>query len=275
MRFLSVVRCAVLLGSVTALASAQPKSTGAHRRGRAVTKPADTAPDKDTPAAAPTSAPSSSDSNPYGEPDNAASSAAPAASEPAAPADGKIGDTPPPPRPDVGAGGKPSPLNPEANEFPKAAPSPGPANLDALMSDIAALRARVAALTTSLFSSKLRVYIHTDGDDAKVASFVVTLDDGTVFRGEPGFVADDEKIVYEHAVAPGAHVVGVEVERQDARGTTYRTWQVSRFSVQVPERKVLEAIVDVDDDSNMGKDFPSDQDGKYDLRIRLRAKVAE
>ncbi len=274
MRLLSVVRCAVLLGSVTALASAQPKNPGAHRRGHAVTKPAEPAPDKDAPAAAPASPPASGDSNPYGEPDNAASSPTPAAAEPAAPADGKIGDTPPP-RSAAGAGGKPSPLNPEANEFPKTTPSPGPANLDALMSDIAALRARVAALTTSLFSSKLRVYVHTDGDDAKVASFVVTLDDGTVFRGEPGFVANDEKIVYEHAVAPGAHVVGVEVERQDARGTTYRTWQVSRFSVQVPERKVLEAIVDVDDDSNMGKDFPSDQDGKYDLRIRLRAKVAE
>jgi hypothetical protein len=183
-------------------------------------------------------------------------------------------DDKPPPQASAGAQNL-SPLNPEPNESPKASPAPGPEALDKLIADIATLRARVAALTTSLFSSKLRVYVHTDGDDARVQSFVVTLDDGVVFKGESGFVAEDERVVYEHAVAPGSHVVGIEIERQDARGAAYRTWQTTRFAIQVPERQTLEAIVTVEDDSDMASDFPDDQDGKYELEVKLRAKVAK
>jgi hypothetical protein len=187
--------------------------------------------------------------------------------------DPKLDERPPP---STGSDAKKmSPLNPEPPESPKAAPPPGPAPLDGLIADIAALRARVAALTTSLFSSKLKIYVHTDGDDARILSFSVTLDDGVVFRGDTGFMAEDEKVVYEHAVAPGSHVVGIEIERQDTRGATYRTWQTTRFALQVPEKKVLEAIVVVEDDSDMADDFPDDQDGKYKLGVRLRAKVME
>jgi hypothetical protein len=198
---------------------------------------------------------------------------APAASGGTAEPDTKIDDKPPQ---TAGSGGTTlSPLNPEPGESPKAAPAAGPEALDKLIAEIATLRARVAALTTSLFSSKLKVYVHTDGDDAKVLGFVVTLDDGVVFKGDPGFVAEDEKVVYEHAVAPGSHVVGIEIERQDTRGASYKTWQTTRFALQVPEREVLEAIVVIEDDSDMADDFPDGQDGKYELGVRLRAKVVK
>jgi hypothetical protein len=213
--------------------------------------------------------------NPYGAAQPAAA-AAPAA-EPVpqtASGDAKL-DEPPPPRTSGPEGPKPSPLNPEPPESPKNAPGAAPVALDRLIADIATLRARVAALTTSLFSSKLRVYVRTKGDDARVQAFAVTLDDGVVFREGSGLVPGDEKVVYEHAVAPGAHVVGIEIERQDARGPAFRTWQTTRFAIQVPEKKTLEAIVVVTDDSDMADDFPDDQDGKYDLHVRLRAKVAE
>jgi hypothetical protein len=179
--------------------------------------------------------------------------------------------------PQTTGGGGPtlSPLNPEPAESPKAAPAAGPEALDKLIAEIATLRARVAALTTSLFSSKLKVYVHTDGDDARILGFVVTLDDGVVFKGDPGFVAEDEKVVYEHAVAPGSHVVGIEIERQDTRGAAYKTWQTTRFAIQVPEREVLEAIVVIEDDSDMADDFPDGQDGNYELGVRLRAKVVK
>lgn len=207
--------------------------------------------------------------------DEAPPAAAPDRGEPEAPSDDttKLDDKPPPQA--SGSGQNLSPLNPEPNESPKPSPAAGPEALDKLIADIATLRARVAALTTSLFSSKLRVYVHTDGDDARVQNFVVTLDDGVVFKGDAGFIAEDEKIVYEHAVAPGSHVVGIEVERQDTRGAAYRTWQTTRFAIQVPERLTLEAIVTVEDDSDMASDFPDDQDGKYELGVKLRAKVAK
>jgi hypothetical protein len=170
---------------------------------------------------------------------------------------------------------KPSPLTPAPAEFPSGVAKPPPFEYDKLLGDIAALRSRVAALTTTLFASKLRVVVETRGDDARLASFNITLDDGVVFAAPSSFSAEDERTVYEHAVAPGHHVVGVEIERYDARNKEYRTWQSSRFSVIVPESKLVDAHLTVTDDSDMAEDFPDDADGEYDLRVKLRARVEE
>lgn len=251
-----------------------PRMAGAPRVAGAPKKPA---PRKAHAPKSPAETPSTPEESPYDATghDETAPAAAADKAPPEAPTDDatKLDDKPPPQT--SGSGQNLSPLNPEPNESPKPSPSAGPEALDKLIADIATLRARVAALTTSLFSSKLRVYVHTDGDDARVQNFVVTLDDGVVFKGENGFIAEDEKVVYEHAVAPGSHVVGIEIERQDTRGAAYRTWQTTRFAIQVPERQTLEAIVTVEDDSDMASDFPDDQDGKYELGVKLRAKVAK
>jgi hypothetical protein len=170
---------------------------------------------------------------------------------------------------------QPSPLTPKPEEFPSGVAKPPPFEYDKLLGDIAALRSRVAALTTTLFASKLRVVVETRGGDARLASFNITLDEGVVFSAPDRFTAEDERTVYEHAVAPGHHVVGVEIERYDARNKEFRTWQSSRFSVVVPENKLVDSHLIVSDDSSMAEDFPSDQDGEYDLRVRLRARVVE
>ena len=166
-------------------------------------------------------------------------------------------------------------LTPKPEEFPSGVAKPPPFEYDKLLGDIAALRSRVAALTTTLFASKLRVVVETKGDDARLASFNITLDDGVVFAAPDRFSAEDERVVYEHAVAPGHHVVGVEIERYDARNKEFRTWQSSRFSVVIPESKLVDAHLKVIDDSDMADDFPSDADGEYDLRVKLRARVVE
>lgn len=170
---------------------------------------------------------------------------------------------------------KPSPLTPKPEEFPSGVAKPPPFEYDKLLGDIVALRSRVAALTTTLFASKLRVVVETKGDDARLASLNITLDDGVVFAAPERFAAEDEKIVYEHAVAPGHHVVGIEIERYDARNKDYRTWQSSRFSVVIPESKLVDAHLKIIDDSDMADDFPSDADGEYDLRVKLRARVVQ
>lgn len=170
---------------------------------------------------------------------------------------------------------KPSPLTPKADEFPDGSAAPPPAEYDKLLGDIAALRSRVAALTTTLFKSKLRVMVETDGDDARITSFRVTVDDGVVYVAGEQFSAEDERTVYEHAVAPGHHVLGVEIERVDARNREYKTWQVTKMSIVVPESKVLEALCTLEDDSGMAEDFPDDQDGEYELNVKLRARVAD
>jgi hypothetical protein len=170
---------------------------------------------------------------------------------------------------------KPSPLTPKPEEFPDGGVAPPPADYDRLLGDIAALRGRVAALTTTLFKSKLRVLVETDGDDARITSFRVTVDDGVVYVAADQFSAEDERTVYEHAVAPGHHVLGVEIERVDARNREYKTWQATKMSIVVPESKVLEALVSLEDDSGMAEDFPDDQDGEYELNVKLRARVAD
>ena len=186
-----------------------------------------------------------------------------------------LGDPPPKQADGPADKTKPSPLTPRANEFPDGGAAPAPAEYDRLLGDIAALRARVASLTTTMFKSKLKVFVETDGDNARITKFVVTLDDGVVYVAGDRFSANDEKPVYEHAVAPGHHILGVEIERVDSRGREYKTWQNTKMSIVVPESKVVEARVELEDDSDMAVDFPDDQDGEYELNVKLRAQVAD
>lgn len=188
--------------------------------------------------------------------------------------DSKLDERPPPTKGNSGEQ-KLSPLNPEQEEFPGGTPPRSPGELTKLLSDIATLRGRVAALTTSLYSSKLRIYVRTDGDEARIDRFNLTLDEGTVFQAPARFVAEDSRVVYEHAVAPGNHVVGVEVERHDARRATYKTWQVSKFAITVPDKELLELDMRIEDDSDIAEDFPDDQDGEYELGVRMRVRVTE
>jgi len=193
---------------------------------------------------------------------------------PATPGD-DLGAPPPKGAAEQNPATKPSPLTPAPAEFPSGEAKPPPFEYDKLLGDIAALRSRVAALTTTLFASKLQVVLEARGDDARLAGLSITLDDGVIFAAPDRFDAGNERTVYEHAVAPGHHVVGVEIERYDSRNKEFRTWQSSRFSVIVPESKLVNTHLTIVDDSDMAEDFPDDADGEYDLRVKLRARVVE
>jgi hypothetical protein len=217
--------------------------------------------------------------NPYEDTAAPQGSAAPS---PGSTTPGDAGGGPvPAPRGELGDGGiRPSPLNPAANEMPPA-PGAAPAasasasapgvDYDKLLADIAALRARVAAVGDNLFTSRISIAAQTDGGHAKVARFLVSLDDGVVYTGAAGFHADDPMVVYEHAVAPGRHAVTVDVDRRDERDDSFRTSQRSRFVVDVPKDQRLTVTLRLGDDSSMGADFPGDRKGKYDLRVRMKA----
>ncbi len=166
-----------------------------------------------------------------------------------------------------------SPLNPRPEEFPDGGAVATPGDLDKIMGDIAALRARVAAIGDTLFKSRIVLKVETRGDHAKIGKLAISLDEGIVYNAPPNFFADDETTIYDHAVAPGRHVLTVEAERRDDRGDTFRTGQRSRVTLEVPENQRLETRIRIDDDSDMGSDFPSSQKGSYDLRVRVRAKA--
>lgn len=175
--------------------------------------------------------------------------------------------------PEMGVdGGKWSPLNPAPDELRNVNLDAGvPVDYDRLLADVAALRARVAAVADSLYRSRVSVSLQLDGDRAKVAALTVSLDDGVVYNAPTNFAASDMTPVYDHAVAPGRHAVTVDVERKDARDESFRTSQRSRFIVDVPRDNKLTVEVKIIDDSSMGADFPSDRSGKYDLRFRVKA----
>lgn len=269
----------MLLGLADAVAQRKPRAGGAPRKATEEQPAADAskappastgttaAPPKGAPEAPRTGTKPSQEPRPNGP--VTTTTAAPG-SEAAPPA-----TAPPPTGPAPAVGPPLSPLNPEREEFPKARASRAPGDLSRLLSDIAALRSRVAALTAALFSSRIRVSVRAEGDDARIDSLAILLDDGVVFRAADRFVAEDDRIVFEHAVAPGQHVLGVEVERHDARGNSFRTWQSSRFSVVVPERKRLDALIVLVDDSEMADDFPDGEEGEYELGVTLEAQVAE
>jgi hypothetical protein len=179
---------------------------------------------------------------------------------------------PPAPPPEPGDGGKWSPLNPQPAELPSNAVDAGvPVDYDRLLADIAALRARVAAVSDNLYQSRVSVALQTDGDHAKIARLTVSLDDGVVYTAPASFSASDMTTVYDHAVAPGRHAVTVDVDRRDARDEAFRTSQRSRFTIDVPRDHRVDVQVKVIDDSSMGGDFASDKSGKYDLRFRVKA----
>jgi hypothetical protein len=204
--------------------------------------------------------------------DDGGSAPAPAAPAPAA-AVGDAGSVPAPPSEESADGGKLSPLNPAPSEFSDGGLASNPVDYDRLLGDIAALRARVAAVSDTLFHSRIGIAIQSDGDHGRIASLSVSLDDGVVWTAPSTFRASDPTTIFEHAVAPGHHAVTVDVERRDDRNDTFRSAQRSRFIVDVPVDQRLNVELRLWDDSNMGGDFPNDHKGQYELRIRARAQA--
>jgi hypothetical protein len=239
----AAIALAMGLGS---LALAQPSS--GKRAGRTRAKPAPAAPSAIADAAV--------DARPVEEEKDRAALEATAAAAAAEVGDGAV---------------RASPLDPAPGELPGTSPLDGGAiDYDRLLSDIAALRTRVAAVGESLFQSRMAIAVRVDGDRYRVAKLAVSVDDGVVYTSPPGFRADDFTPVFARAHAPGRHAVTLDVEREDRENVAFRTAQRSRFVVEVPRDEVLDVSLRVEDDSSMG-DLPGKKKGEYDLRVRMKA----
>jgi hypothetical protein len=222
-------------------------------------------------AAKPTAAKPTGKPKPASSADSDTAPASSAAPTPAPAASAESGPVPPPPV-DLD-GGRLSPLNPAPNEFSEAGASPPSLDYDRLLTDIGALRARVAAVSDTLFHSRIAITLEAGASHGRVAALSVSLDDGVVWNAPAAFRAEDATTVYDHAVAPGHHAVTVDVERRDDRNEAFRSAQRSRFIVEVPADERLSVELKLWDDSSMGGDFPSDKSGQYELRVRARAKA--
>jgi hypothetical protein len=177
--------------------------------------------------------------------------------------------------PAAAAPARASALNPTPAEFPSTTPAPSTPQLDALLSRVAALRSRIAAIASAMFSSKLRIEVRAEGESVRLESLHVSLDGGVVYTAPPRSGFEQAEVVYEHPVAPGQHVVAILVERHDTRNPQFSTWQESRFVVLVPEKKLLWTRFELEDNSSMAEDFAEDNEGQYQLRVKLVAEVNE
>jgi hypothetical protein len=210
--------------------------------------------------------------NPYDTSGAAAAPSASASSAAAAPAtSGSVGVAPPPPA--SPSGGALSPLNPAPNEFSDGGAPAMTVDYDRLLADVAALRARVAAVSDTMYRTKIAISLETSGDHGRIAALSVSIDDGVVWTSPASFRADDTTKIYEHSVAPGHHAVTIDIERRDDRDDTFRSTQRSRFVVDVPNDQNLGCVVKLWDDSDIGGDFRSDRKGQYELRVRMRARA--
>lgn len=163
-----------------------------------------------------------------------------------------------------------SPLTPRPDEMspPRTSAKPAEAEMDALASEIATLRARIAAVSDNLFRARLRVSARFDGSSTHLRGMRVAIDDGTVFQSKKGFSLSDEKTLYDHAVAPGRHTVTIEVDANDAVRDLFQTRHAARYVVEVPRDERVELEVRIDERSTLGEDFEKDREGRYELRMR-------
>lgn len=169
------------------------------------------------------------------------------------------------------SGVRPSPLTPHPREFPTKDVDGGapPPDYDKIMSDIAVLRARVAAVSNAMFRSRIAVSIQIDSDTSKVSRLFLSLDDGVVFTAPEGFHPSDLQPVFEQAVAPGKHAVTVDVERRDLKDESFRHEERTRFLVDVPKDHRSQVELVLTDATSMGADFSADKKGKYDAKWRV------
>ncbi|MFI5297099.1 MAG: hypothetical protein ACHREM_03295 [Polyangiales bacterium] len=167
-----------------------------------------------------------------------------------------------------------SPLTPRPDEAPpvQAVASARPTvSYDDLMAEAAALRARVGAVSSVVFTSRMKVTLRVSTGHAKLSAARLLLDGAPVWTSPSGFTGAEETVVFDAGLAPGTHALTLEIERRDDRDDTFRIIDRSTSTVLVAQGKRLEIDARVEDDSTMGE-LPKDDEGRWDVRIRLRAK---
>ncbi|MCS6799577.1 MAG: hypothetical protein NZ898_13825 [Myxococcota bacterium] len=157
-------------------------------------------------------------------------------------------------------------------------PDLGPlrAEQQAIVDELVQLRTRVALLGEQLFSSRVRIIVQDRGGEQRLERLVVTLDGAPVFRASGGEIAAaDGRRVFEGFAAPGPHVLGIELERRARANDVYRYSQRDSWRFEVLRGRLTEVTVLLEDDSGIAEDFPDDEEGEYDVRVRLRVATRE
>jgi hypothetical protein len=149
--------------------------------------------------------------------------------------------------------------------------------LSALMDELVQARTRAALLGKTLFKTVTRVYVQNlAGDDAVLSKAVLKLDGAPIFRGDAAAIRGDEsRQVFEGFIAPGPHVLTAEIEVNSRTDAAYGYSLRESYKFQALRDKRNELSLVLRDDSDVASEFPDDQDGEYDVRMRLRVRTKE
>ncbi len=145
-----------------------------------------------------------------------------------------------------------------------------------IVDEIFQARTRVSALGAQLYSTKVRVRVQDRTTRTQALQRIRLLLDGdAIFSGDASFRAEDGRQVYDGFAAPGAHVVGVEVEYRSRENDRYVYRLHDAYTFEVIKGRLTEIRVLLEEDSNIAEDFPDDREGEYDVRSRIRIEAAE
>jgi hypothetical protein len=149
--------------------------------------------------------------------------------------------------------------------------------LSALMDELVQARTRAALLGKTLFKTVTRVYVQNlAGDDAVLSKAVLKLDGAPIFRGDSAAIRGDEsRQVFEGFIAPGPHVLTAELEVSSRTDAAYGYSLRESYKFQALRDKRNELSLVLRDDSDVASEFPDEQDGEYDVRMRLRVRTKE
>ncbi|MCZ7687341.1 MAG: hypothetical protein M5U28_54820 [Sandaracinaceae bacterium] len=178
-------------------------------------------------------------------------------------------------------GSEPPPASSEPSSTPASEFDPGPpppdlspirADYVALMDDMVQARMRVHALGNELFRTRIRIELQDrTGGLVTLARIVVHLDGAPVFQSDgPVERADQGRELFVGALAPGPHVLTIEVEQRARDGEEFRYSLRESFRFQVVRERLSEVTLVLEDASDMARSFPAAGEGRYEVRTRMR-----
>jgi hypothetical protein len=174
-----------------------------------------------------------------------------------------------------------SATDPVASNTPIAAFDPGPAPPDVspiradyvtLMDDLVQARSRVSALGTELFRTRVTVVMQdrTAGTQM-MARCVVHLDGAPIFQSDgPVEGANDQRELFSGSVAPGPHVLTLEIDQRARDDEAYRYTMRDSYRFQVSRERLSEVTLILEDGSDIARSFQAGGEGRYDVRTRMR-----
>ncbi len=147
-------------------------------------------------------------------------------------------------------------------------------DLSGVMDALVSARARAALLGKSLFKTRIRVLLENEAaDDQALGKVALFLDGNPIFRGEGSALNPEGAKLFEGYAAPGPHVLTVEIEQRARADEGYSYTQTSALRFTVLREKLTALKLVLDDDSDIAEDFKDDQEGEYDVRLRLEVEA--